>query len=75
MSNSNTSLLWEKRLQCGGKTTGRLEVLFTQPQEVKQIVREYNPNVSNPSTGAQVNQRADETYVAVICVFGSLCND
>lgn len=41
-----------------GKTTGKVGGLVYATAGGEQIVREYNPNVSNPSTNAQVNQRA-----------------
>lgn len=41
-----------------GKTTGKVGGLVYATAGGEQIVREYNPNVSNPSTTAQVNQRA-----------------
>ena len=41
-----------------GKTTGKVGGLVYASSGGEQIVREYNPNVSNPSTTAQVNQRA-----------------
>lgn len=41
-----------------GKTTGKVGGLVYASSGGEQIVREYNPNVSNPSTEAQVNQRA-----------------
>lgn len=41
-----------------GKTTGKVGALVYAVSGGKTIVREYNPNVANPSTLAQVNQRA-----------------
>jgi hypothetical protein len=41
-----------------GKTTGKVGGLVYAISGGEQIVREYNPNVSNPNTDAQVNQRA-----------------
>lgn len=41
-----------------GKTTGKVGGLVYATAGGEQIVREYNPNVANPSTQAQVNQRA-----------------
>lgn len=41
-----------------GKTTGKVGGLVYASAGGEQIVREYNPNVSNPSTSAQVDQRA-----------------
>lgn len=41
-----------------GKTTGKVGGLVYATSGGEQIVREYNPQVSNPSTIAQVNQRA-----------------
>lgn len=41
-----------------GKTSGKVGGLVYSTSGGETIVREYNPNVSNPSTIAQVNQRA-----------------
>lgn len=41
-----------------GKTTGKVGGLVYATAGGEQIVREYNPNVANPSTDAQVDQRA-----------------
>lgn len=41
-----------------GKTTGKVGGLVYATAGGEQIVREYNPNVANPSTNAQVDQRA-----------------
>lgn len=41
-----------------GKATGKVGGLVYATAGGEQIVREYNPNVSNPSTDAQVNARA-----------------
>lgn len=41
-----------------GKTTGKIGGLVYATAGGEQIVREYNPNVANPSTKAQVDQRA-----------------
>lgn len=41
-----------------GKTTGKVGGLVYATSGGEQIVREYNPSVANPSTTAQVNQRA-----------------
>lgn len=41
-----------------GKTNGKVGGLVYSTSGGVQIVREYNPNVANPSTTAQVNQRA-----------------
>lgn len=46
-----TSSMW-------GKTTGKVGGLVYATAGGEQIVREYNPNVANPSTEAQVNARA-----------------
>lgn len=46
-----TSSMW-------GKTTGKVGGLVYATTGGEQIVREYNPNVANPSTEAQVNARA-----------------
>lgn len=47
-----------KQTSMWGKTTGKVGGLVYATSGGEQIVREYNPNVSNPSTQAQVNQRA-----------------
>lgn len=41
-----------------GKTTGKVGGLVYATSGGEQIVREYNPNVANPNTTQQVNQRA-----------------
>lgn len=41
-----------------GKGTGKLGGMVLSVNSGEQIVREYNPNVSNPQTKAQVEQRA-----------------
>lgn len=41
-----------------GKTSGKVGGLVYATSGGEQIVREYNPSVSNPNTDAQVNQRA-----------------
>lgn len=41
-----------------GKTTGKVGGLVYATSGGEQIIREYNPNVANPSTQSQVNQRA-----------------
>lgn len=41
-----------------GKTTGKVGGLVYATSGGEQIIREYNPQVANPSTIAQVNQRA-----------------
>ena len=41
-----------------GKTTGKIGSIVFSTSGGQTIAREYNPNVSNPSTQAQVNQRA-----------------
>lgn len=41
-----------------GKTTGKVGGLVYATAGGEQIVREYNPNVANPNTQAQVDQRA-----------------
>ena len=41
-----------------GKTTGKIGSIVFSTSGGQIIAREYNPNVSNPSTEAQVNQRA-----------------
>ena len=41
-----------------GKTTGKVGGLVYSTSGGEQVIREYNPQVANPSTIAQVNQRA-----------------
>lgn len=41
-----------------GKTTGKIGSIVFSTSGGQTIAREYNPNVSNPNTQAQVNQRA-----------------
>ena len=41
-----------------GKTSGKVGALVYATSGGETIVREYNPNVANPSTTAQVDQRA-----------------
>lgn len=41
-----------------GKTTGKIGSIVFATSGGETIAREYNPHVSNPSTSAQVNQRA-----------------
>ena len=41
-----------------GKTTGKIGSIVFSTTAGQTIAREYNPNVSNPSTEAQVNTRA-----------------
>lgn len=41
-----------------GKATGKLGSVVYAVSAGQQIAREYNPNVANPSTSKQVNQRA-----------------
>lgn len=41
-----------------GKTTGKIGSIVFSTSGGETIAREYNPNVSNPNTQAQVNQRA-----------------
>lgn len=41
-----------------GKTTGKIGSIVFSTSGGETIAREYNPNVANPSTQAQVNQRA-----------------
>ena len=41
-----------------GKTTGKIGSLVFSTSGGETIAREYNPNVSNPNTMAQINQRA-----------------
>lgn len=47
-----------KQTSMWGKTTGKVGGLVYATSGGEQIVREYNPNVANPSTQAQVDQRA-----------------
>lgn len=41
-----------------GKTTGKIGSIVFSTSGGETIAREYNPNVSNPNTKAQINQRA-----------------
>lgn len=41
-----------------GKTTGKIGSIVFSTSGGETIAREYNPNVSNPNTLAQINQRA-----------------
>lgn len=41
-----------------GKTTGKIGSIVFSTSGGETIAREYNPNVSNPNTSAQINQRA-----------------
>lgn len=41
-----------------GKTTGKIGSIVFSTSGGETIAREYNPNVSNPNTQAQINQRA-----------------
>lgn len=41
-----------------GKTTGKIGSIVFATSGGETIAREYNPNVSNPNTQAQINQRA-----------------
>lgn len=41
-----------------GKTTGKIGSIVFSTSGGQTIAREYNPNVSNPNTMAQINQRA-----------------
>lgn len=41
-----------------GKTTGKIGSIVFSTSGGETIAREYNPNVANPNTQAQVNQRA-----------------
>lgn len=41
-----------------GKVSGKLGAVIFSSSGGETITREYNPKVSNPSTHAQVNQRA-----------------
>lgn len=41
-----------------GKTTGKIGSIVFSTSGGQTIAREYNPNVANPNTEAQVNQRA-----------------
>lgn len=41
-----------------GKTTGKIGSIVFSTSGGETIAREYNPNVSNPNTMAQINQRA-----------------
>lgn len=49
-----------------GKGTGKLGGMVLSVNSGEQIVREYNPNVSNPQTDAQVEQRAKFKLISQI---------
>lgn len=58
MSNSNTFSIMAKQTSLFGKISGKLGAVVFSTSGGETISREYNPNVSNPSTQAQVDQRA-----------------
>jgi hypothetical protein len=47
-----------KQTSLFGKVSGKLGAVVFSSSGGETVTREYNPNVANPSTGAQVNQRA-----------------
>ena len=49
-----------------GKGRGRLGSMVFSASAGEQIVRQYQPNVSNPNTAAQVNQRAKFKLMAQV---------
>lgn len=55
---TNHSIIMGKVTSLYGKTTGKIGSIVFSTSGGETIAREYNPNVSNPSTPAQVNQRA-----------------
>lgn len=58
ISNSNTFSIMAKQTSLFGKISGKLGAVVFSTSGGKTISREYNPNVANPSTQAQVDQRA-----------------
>lgn len=58
MSNSNTFSIMAKQTSLFGKISGKLGAVVFSTSGGETISREYNPNVANPSTQAQVDQRA-----------------
>lgn len=55
---TNISIIMGKLTSLYGKTTGKIGSIVFSTSGGETIAREYNPHVSNPSTQAQVNQRA-----------------
>lgn len=55
---TNHSFIMGKVTSLYGKTTGKIGSIVFSTSGGETIAREYNPNVSNPNTMAQVNQRA-----------------
>ena len=55
---TNYSIIMGKVTSLYGKTTGKIGSIVFSTSGGETIAREYNPNVANPSTKAQVNQRA-----------------
>lgn len=58
MSNSNTFSIMAKQTSLFGKISGKLGAVVFSSSGGETISREYNPHVANPSTQAQVDQRA-----------------
>lgn len=58
MSNSNTFSIMAKQTSLFGKISGKLGAVVFSTSGGETISREYNPHVANPSTQAQVDQRA-----------------
>lgn len=53
-----TIIIMAKQTSLFGKVSGKLGAVVFSTSGGETISREYNPNVSNPNTVAQVNQRA-----------------
>lgn len=58
ISNSNTFSIMAKQTSLFGKISGKLGAVVFSSSGGETISREYNPHVANPSTQAQVDQRA-----------------
>lgn len=58
MSNSNTFSIMAKQTSLFGKISGKIGAVVFSTSGGETISREYNPHVANPSTQAQVDQRA-----------------
>lgn len=55
---TNYSFIMGKVTSLYGKTTGKIGSIVFSTSGGETIAREYNPNVANPNTMAQINQRA-----------------
>lgn len=58
ISNSNTFSIMAKQTSLFGKISGKIGAVVFSTSGGETISREYNPHVANPSTQAQVDQRA-----------------